>query len=249
MSIKTPFIEFKDVTFSYGTNKVLDSVSFQINKGSYLGIIGPNGGGKSTLVKIMLGLLKPDSGEISIKGKSIEKALDICRIGYVPQRISQEYLDLPATVNEIVESGLTAKSPLFTFGKTSETVFKAIATAGLSGSEDKLIGELSGGQRQKAFVARALAIDPQILVLDEPFIGVDLASQQDFYRFLKKLNQEKNLTIIFISHDLDMISREANEILCLNHKIIYSGKASEVDEKELIEGMYGKEFTHIHHDY
>lgn len=249
MSVTKPLIKFDQVNFSYGSNHVLKDVSFEIDKGTYLGIIGPNGGGKTTLIKILLGLLKPASGKVEIAGKSIDKALDSCRIGYVPQRISQDYLDLPATISEIVESGLIAKSSLFSSIRQHKNIDKAIKTASLEDSKNKLIGELSGGQRQKAFVARALAIEPQILVLDEPFVGIDLSSQQDFYQFLKKLNQEQKLTIIFISHDLDMISREATEILCLNQKIVYSGKASEIDEEELVEGMYGKTFTHIHHDY
>lgn len=249
MSIKNPLIEFKNISFSYGTNKVLDNISFRIEKGSYVGIIGPNGGGKSTLIKILVGLLRPDYGEISIRGKTVEQALDICRIGYVPQRVSQEYLDLPATILEIVESGAIVKSSVFSDRDNKKNIDEAITIAGLEPEKHRLIGHLSGGQRQKAFVARALAINPELLILDEPFVGVDLASQKEFYAFLKKLNREKNLTIIFISHDLDMISREASELLCLNHKIIYSGKATEVKEKELIGEMYGKEFTHIHHDH
>lgn len=248
MSVNS-LIKFENVSYSYASNKVIDNVSFEITKGSYLGLIGPNGGGKTTLVKLMLGLFKPDSGVITINGKPVSQAIDDSRIGYVPQRISQEYMELPATVYEIVESGVVAKSSLLRSFGQKEAVSEAISTSGLEGMENSLIGEISGGQRQKAFVARALAINPEILVLDEPFVGIDLASQGEFYKFLTEINKKKNLTIIFISHDLDMISRQANEIICLNHKIVYSGKAKDVDEKALVEDIYGKEFTHIHHDY
>ncbi len=248
MSVNPPLIEFKKVNFSYGQNKILDNITFEIDKGSYLGIIGPNGGGKSTLVKVLLGLLKPDSGEIVINGNTIDYALDHTRIGYVPQRISQDHLDLPATVWEIVESGAIAKTSVFSSSDKKKTIEKAISVAGLGGKKNRLIGELSGGQRQKAFVARALAVEPEILVLDEPFVGVDLGAQKEFYAFLKMLNKEQKLTIIFISHDLDMITGEAQEILALNRKIVYTGKAEDVDEEQLVEGMYGKAFTHIHHD-
>lgn len=246
MSVK--LIEFNNVSFSYGTNKVLDNVSLEIEEGTYLGLIGPNGGGKSTLIELMLGLLEPDSGTINIQGKQIQKALDEIRIGYVPQRISQDYLELPATVYEIVESGVVAKSNILGKSVNKEAITESLEITGIEDISKQLIGNLSGGQRQKAFVARALAIKPQILVLDEPFVGIDLKSQTEFYELLKELNHKK-ITIIFISHDLDMISNQADEILCLNHKIIYSGKASEVDEKKLVEDAYGKEFTHIHHDY
>lgn len=249
MSVDKPIIEFKNISFSYGDNSVLENISFEIKRGVFLGIIGPNGGGKSTLVKILLGLLRPKSGKILINGNPINYALDHCRIGYVPQRISQEHLDLPASVWEVVESGAIIKIPMFSKERRERRIKDALSSAGLLKQKNKLIGELSGGQRQKAFVARALAVRPEILVLDEPFVGVDLASQKEFYTLLRDLNKKYNLTIIFISHDLDMITQEADELLALNKKIIYTGKAVEVDEEKLIEGMYGKSFTHIHHDY
>ena len=154
-----------------------------------------------------MGLIKPDKGSVLISGKKLSKAMDSCRVGYVSQRVSQESQDLPATVYEIVESGLIAKERFFSNSeKHRETILNAISISGLKVYENKLIGELSGGQRQKAFVARAIASDSQILILDEPFVGVDLASQDEFYRFLKKLNKDNGLTIIFVSHDIDIIS-------------------------------------------
>lgn len=242
-------IEVKDLRFSYGTNIILDKVNFSIKKGGYVGIIGPNGGGKTTLLRIMLGLLKPDSGEVKIAGKKISNALDSCRIGYVPQRISQEYVDLPATVEEIVESGLVAKESIFARNKDRfKKIIHALKVSGLVDKRFSLIGELSGGQRQKAFVARALVSEPQILILDEPFVGVDLSAQDEFYQFLRKLNKEEGITIIFVSHDIDMITGQAREILALNQKIVYSGEASSISEDELVKSIYAHKFTHIHHD-
>lgn len=242
-------IEVKDLSFSYGTNKILDKVSFNIKKGGYVGIIGPNGGGKTTLLRILLGLLKPDSGEVKIAGQKINTALDNCHIGYVPQRISQEYGDLPANVQEIVESGLVAKEGVFAKDKNrSKKILHALKVSGLVDRRFSLIGELSGGQKQKAFVARALVSEPQIMILDEPFVGVDLASQDEFYQFLRDLNNDKGITIVFVSHDLDMITGQAREVLALNQTIVYSGKAADINEDELVKNLYAQKFTHIHHD-
>ena len=242
-------IKIKDVSYSYNSVNVLEDVSFNVNSGDYVGIIGPNGSGKSTLLKIILGLIKPDKGSITISGKKLTNALDSCRVGYVSQRISQESQDLPATLYEVVESGLIAKEKLFSNSRQhKDKILQAISISGLKGNENKLIGQLSGGQRQKAFVARAIASDPQILILDEPFVGVDLASQDDFYRFLKKLNKDKGLTIIFVSHDIDIISGQASRIIALNRSIVYTGEAEKFDEKQLVDNIYGPKFTHIHHD-
>ncbi|MCA9380112.1 metal ABC transporter ATP-binding protein [Candidatus Dojkabacteria bacterium] len=246
---KEVIIKVENINYSYNSIKVLENVSFDVNRGDYIGIIGPNGSGKSTLLKIILGLIKPDKGSITISGKKLSNGLDSCRVGYVSQRISQESQDLPATVYEIVESGLVAKEKLFSNGeKHREKILNAISISGLKGKEDKLIGQLSGGQRQKAFVARAIASDPQILILDEPFVGVDLASQDEFYRFLRKLNVEKGLTIIFVSHDIDIISGQASRMIALNRTIVYTGEAEKLDEKKLVDNIYGQKFTHIHHD-
>ena len=242
-------IKIKDVSYSYNSVKVLEDVSFNVNSGDYIGIIGPNGSGKSTLLKIILGLIKPDKGSITISGKRLTNALDSCRVGYVSQRISQESQDLPATLYEVVESGLIAKEKLFSNSKQhKDKILQAISISGLKGNENKLIGQLSGGQRQKAFVARAIASDPQILILDEPFVGVDLASQDEFYRFLKKLNKDNGLTIIFVSHDIDIISGQASRIIALNRKIVYTGEAEKFDERQLVDNVYDRKFTHIHHD-
>lgn len=242
-------IEVKKVNFSFGNNQVLKDVSFNVERGGYLGIIGPNGSGKSTLLKIILGLNKPKSGEVLINNVCVPEALDRCTVGYVPQRISQDFQTLPATVYEIVESGMVSEEKLFKSIKNKqERIDEALKLAGLIAKKDKLIGNLSGGQKQKAFIARSLVAQPQILILDEPFVGVDLSSQDDFYKFLNKLNVEKKLTIIFVSHDIDIITRHAKQIIALNQSVVYTGEAEKVDEAELIESIYGTKFIHIHHD-
>ncbi len=229
-----PIIEAKDISFSYNSTVVLDKVSFSIEKGDYVGIIGPNGGGKTTMLKILVGLIKPDSGSLTI---------------LVPQRIAQDAISFPATVYEVVESGLIAKKGLYGNNTTAEknAIEKALQRAHIADLKHRLMSSLSGGQRQRVYVTRALASDPQILILDEPFTGVDTVSQRDFYTFLKDLNSREHITILFVSHDIDTITKEIKSVLCLNRGLFCFGNKDIMHEENTIEKIYGKEITHIHH--
>lgn len=243
-------IEVKNVSFRYNTHTVLDRVSFTIKTGQYVGIIGPNGGGKTTLLKILLGLLKPSSGQVKILGQAVGQLDKRFEIGYVPQRIAQEHMNFPATVLEVVESGRIGRQKLWP--KLTEhdqaAIKKALAIANITQFHQRLIGDLSGGERQKVYVARALSSEPKLLLLDEPFVGIDLAAQEEFYQFLKMLNEKHGLTILFVSHDVDIISQEVQEILCLNRRLVCAGSPDAILEGRLIENLYGKRITHIHHD-
>lgn len=246
-----PIIQVNDVGFAYNGNTVLEHISFSIESGDYVGIVGPNGGGKTTLLKLLVGLLLPQSGSIKIYGVPIEQFQNKFQIGYVPQRSGQENITFPATVYEVVESGLTAKNKLFHSQtlQDKQAIDKALAIADIKDLRDKLIGKLSGGQRQRVYVARALAAEPKILILDEPFVGIDVAVQKDFYAFLKKLNQEQNLTIVFVSHDIDMITEEVKSILCLNKGLFCLDNPETLHQGNIIENLYGKKITHIHHSH
>lgn len=251
MPISQSLIEVKNISFNYGNNVILDDVSFNIDKGDYVGILGPNGGGKSTLLKILIGLLKPQSGSVSILGVPIADFKNNGRIGYVPQRIAQDTANFPATVYEIVESGRIAAKGLFggVSSEDREKIKKALFVAGIEGLKDQLIANLSGGQRQRVYVARSLANEPKILILDEPFTGVDIGAQKDFYAFLKELNQAKGLTIIFVSHDIDVISKEIKSVICLNRRLVCFGLPEILHKHNIIEDLYGKKITHIHHSH
>jgi zinc transport system ATP-binding protein len=244
-------IKVSGLSFNYGRNKILDEVNFDVSKGDYLGIIGPNGSGKSTLIKILLGLIKPDSGEITLFGEDISRLKDRFRLAYVPQGISGTNFDFPATVNEVIESGLTPKLGLF--GRQSHKDRQTIKTidqlTGIEKLKDKLINHLSGGERQLVFIARALVGRPEVLILDEPTTGVDIASQERFYAFLKRLNGEYGMTIIFISHDVEIITKEATHIMCLNKKLVCHTHTKHFDKEKIIKELYGdkiKTLTHSH---
>lgn len=244
-----PIIEAHNLTFSYGDSPVLDKVSFAIEKGDYVGIIGPNGGGKTTLLKILVGLLKPQSGTVSLFGTDITKLKDRSAIGYVPQRVAQENLSFPATVYEVVESGLIAKKGLFgnSTAADKEAIERALKISNIYDLKNRLMSSLSGGQRQRVYVTRALATNPEVLILDEPFTGVDTVSQKDFYAFLRDLNTNQHLTILFVSHDIDTITKEIKSVLCLNRGLFCFGAKEIIHAENTIEKIYGKEITHIHH--
>ncbi len=243
-----PLIEARDVCFANDHNLVLENVSFSIEAGDYVGIVGPNGGGKTTLLKILVGLLRPTSGEVKIANLAPTVAKNQAVIGYVPQRISQDQAAFPATVTEIVESGRTVKRGIF--GRLNvrdqKAIRQALEVAGILDLKDRLMSSLSGGQRQRVYVARALASEPKLLILDEPFVGVDVKTQAEFYTFLKELNTKQKLTILFVSHDIDAIAEEVKSILCLNRGLLCSGAPSMLHEPHVIDGIYGKKITHIH---
>jgi len=204
-------IEVTDVSFSYGGDggvPVLEHITCNIPAGEYVGILGPNGGGKSTLLKILLGLLRPTSGNVVMAGGPMS---------YVPQHSAQTDGQFPATVAEVVHSGtLVGKAP-------RNIVQEAMANTGIADLARRSVGSLSGGQRQRVYLARALAAHPRILVLDEPTVGVDVEAQERFYELLRSLNKDLGLTILFASHDVDVITREAKTILCINRRLVSHG--------------------------
>jgi zinc transport system ATP-binding protein len=223
-------------------------VSFAIPQGKYVGIVGPNGGGKTTLIKIILGLLKPSRGSMTIFGKSPLDARRHVRIGYVPQHISQTDFDFPATAREIVETGRTA---LLTFGhrfteRDHAAVHAAMQTVGILHAKDQRIGTLSGGERQKVFIARALAQEPKLLILDEPTTGVDIAAKDDFYALLKKLHTDSHLTILFVTHDVEIIAKQAEFVLALHQKLICHCSSHEFLSDEVLRRLYGGDVELLH---
>lgn len=248
---KKKCIELDGVEFSYNGQPVLEAITFSVEEGDYLGIIGPNGGGKTTLIKIILGLLKPASGSVKIYGKDIEKFRDRGSIGYVSQRGPQSSFLFPANVEEVIMSGRTPKAGLLhRFGKKDrEAAAIAMEIAGVAPYRRRLLEELSGGERQRVFVARALAAEPKILILDEPGVGVDIASQERFYNFIEKINHEMGITVLFISHDIDVVAQEAKTILCVNRRLVCHGSPRQLVKEEFLEQLYGKGVKMIAHGH
>ncbi|MGB2580479.1 MAG: metal ABC transporter ATP-binding protein [Minisyncoccia bacterium] len=249
MQLEEPYIELNNVSFSYDHTSVLENLSFTVRRGEYLGIIGPNGGGKTTLIKIILGLLQPTSGTISLFGMDRHDFKEKYRIGYVPQRITQAEKSFPATVFEVVRTGRIARLGFFErFTKDdTDAVERAMEISGIARYRDTLIGNLSGGERQRVFIARALASEPEVLILDEPTVGVDIGAQKTFYDFLSSLNKDHNITIIFISHDIDAVSQETKTVLCLNHNLVCHGLPQDLLNEHILERLYGSHSQRVPH--
>ncbi|KKT29189.1 MAG: ABC transporter ATP-binding protein [Candidatus Collierbacteria bacterium GW2011_GWC2_44_18] len=241
-------IEVEGVSFAYNEDLVLEKVSLNIHKGDYLGVIGPNGGGKTTLIKIMLGLLEPSAGKVRMFGQEIHEFRDRSRIGYVPQKVINFDVNFPATVFEVVAMGRYGKLGLF---KSLTKEDKKIINESLRQVEmyefrDRIIGDLSGGQQQRVFVARALAGQPEVIFLDEPMAGVDVMAQDQFYQLLKKLNRELELTLVFISHDIEAVVNEVTEIAFVNRSLSYDNNPKNFNKGDL-EKLYGdNKFIHHH---
>lgn len=239
-----PLITFNNVTFQYRDTPILEDVSFAINRGEYVGVLGPNGGGKTTMLKLLLGLLKPTRGSIQVLGKPAGSAEALRRIGYVPQWASKEDWRFPATVEEILCTGVSIHADRLT---AQRTIDDALSTVRMTAFKHRLINELSGGQRQRVFIARALAARPEILILDEPTVGVDIATQELFYSLLRQLNAESQMTILLVSHDIDVITQEVNTVLCLNRVMVCHVSSKDFIEKEEFAKLYGEKGKYILH--
>ncbi|MDF1825785.1 MAG: ABC transporter ATP-binding protein [Verrucomicrobiales bacterium] len=201
--------------FGYGRQLVLEDVSFTISKGESLCMIGPNGGGKSTLLKLMLGLLEPNRGTLSLFGKTPEEAR--CQVGYVPQAVRFDPL-FPITAIDIVLMGRLDRHRFGFFSKECrEAALVALEEVGLADLSQRPFSDLSGGQRQRVLIARALACEPELLLLDEPTANIDLSVEEQFIETLAQLKGK--MTILMVTHDLDLISEIGDSVLCVNHRV------------------------------
>ena len=243
-------IELKNVYTGYKELIVLEDISINIPKGGFLAVVGPNGGGKTTLIKTILGLIKPVSGTIKVFGKSPNELGDERkRIGYVPQVLSVD-LNFPILVKDAVLMGRYGrigmlKSPLL---KDKEIVKETMENVGILDLAEKPIGRLSGGQRQRVFLARALANEPEVIFLDEPTTGIDVPSMEGLYELLYKLHKD-GITIIVVSHDIGVVASYADTIACLNKNLIAHGRPEEVTIPENLEKMYGCEAVLLFHHH
>lgn len=245
-------ISIKDVTYYYGSKKVLENVSLAVKEGSFLGLVGPNGSGKSTLIKCILGLVKPSDGEIHLFGKPVKKFTAWVDVGFVSQKANSFNSGFPATVFEVVSMGLFSKIGLFRFlsKKDKQKVHDVIESVGMDEYVHQNIGELSGGQQQRVFIARALVSDPKLLILDEPTVGVDAKSVHTFYTMLNFLNKEKKITLVLVTHDVGVMTEHVSAVACLNKHIHFHGNTEEFERNHNISSLYGLDvqvLTHHHH--
>lgn len=211
-----PFLSLENVSFGYQGTKILQHITFDVKAGEFIGIIGPNGGGKTTLLKLILGFLKPATGKIFIEGKSPTASRRA--IAYVPQtaRFDKEF---PISVLEVVLGGRLFDLPWYGKFKQEDKdkALNALKKVGLSRFAHRAFGTLSGGQAQRVLIARALASEPKLLLLDEPTASVDSESEAEIYALLKEL---KGITILMVTHDLNAIINDVQRIICVQNKAI-----------------------------
>ncbi len=240
-------IELRDVRVERDGRVVLDGITFTVEEGAFLGIIGPNGAGKTTLLKAILGLIRPSRGEVRVLGMAPQQLRrELHHIGYMPQQVLFDPV-FPVSVFDVVMMGRaccigTLRHPS---RKDREAVLESIRAVGLEGLERRPIGELSGGQQKRAFLARALCLETRILLLDEPCAGLDVEAQEAFLALLAELKERRGLTVVFVSHDVATLARHADSIVCINRTMHLHGSPQEVLGSRRLHEAYRCEFDFL----
>jgi zinc transport system ATP-binding protein len=249
MHMKEPILKLENLYFHYGQQSVLEDINMTVNAGDFLGIVGPNGSGKSTLLKLILRLVRPSSGKITLFGTEQEKFRYWTKIGYVPQKAAAFHQGFPATVREVVLSGLAASLGLLRRPGAAgrQRVNEALAQAGVEDLQDRIIGELSGGQQQRVLIAKALVGRPSLLILDEPTVGVDVEAQERFYDLLNQLRHDEGMTLMMVSHDIGVITEHVGDVACLNKKLFFHGPPTDFWAQDALQRTYGSAARILHH--
>jgi zinc transport system ATP-binding protein len=246
-----PIVELENIRVDYpGGVRAIDEVNLRIFEKDLIGLIGPNGAGKSTLLGVILGLIKPSYGSVRLFGEAI-KPNNLRFIGYVPQKAQVIDSNFPARVDETVLLGRVPGAGLF-HRLTKEDRVKAEEAMKILGIDDlreRRIGQLSGGQSQRVFIAKAIIDRPRLLILDEPTTGVDAQSKSEFYNTLSRLNQEFGITILLSSHDIGIVTKLANKIACINRTLYFCGPTSEFETSSALSKLYDYPAGLMIHDH
>ncbi len=232
---------------------LLENITFTIEEGRIVAIIGPNGAGKTTLIKAILGLVPYETGAVSMFGQPFKHSNSHVKVGYVPQRLEFDRT-FPLTVSELLRFTVP---PVYSFpfykGKEEvKHIDRLLKTVGALDLKDRTVGSLSGGELQRIMIAKAIVNEPKILFLDEPASGVDIEGQERFHDLVRRLNREKGLTVLLISHDLNVVYRFADDVLCLNRRLVCSGRPEEALTDDVIKSVYGEmmgAYIHSCHDH
>ena len=234
-----PLIRATGVTAGYRRDPVVEDVDLDVRPGEFVALVGPNGSGKSTLLKVLLGVLRPWRGQVSLFGRPPSELRDREGLGYVPQR-PQLASEVPATVTEIVSAGLVRRGGWWRAPGPGERrdVRHAIESVGLADQADRPLQELSVGQQQRAFIARAFACDPRLLVLDEPIAGVDRGSQSRFRESLVHLIEEHGAGVLLVSHELSAVADVIDRVVVLKRRVVFDGSPAELAERGVSLGIH-----------
>ncbi|MBT3387796.1 MAG: ABC transporter ATP-binding protein [Desulfobacula sp.] len=235
-------IKLNNIFFAYRNRNVLENVNLLIEKGEFASIVGPNGGGKTTLIKLILGLIKPDKGSIQVFGKSPKKARQ--QIGYMPQYAHLD-MDFPASVMDVVLMGRLKNSNLWFSKKDRLEALNAIDELGMITYAKTGFNKLSGGQKQRVLIARALCNSPDILLLDEPTANVDHQTEENLFSTLKNLNSK--MTILLVSHDLGFVSKYVKSVICVNRQVVIH--PTTLMNGAIIKDIYNGDLKMVRHDH
>jgi len=240
-------VDVENLFIRYGRTEAVRDVSFKIEKGDFIGLVGPNGSGKTTLAKAILGLLPVSSGKILLFGQPQEIFSDFSKIGYLPQKQTGINSLFPATVEEVVSLGLlsTKRAPKIVTRKDNRKVAEILNTLQIAPLKNKMLSELSGGEQQRVLLARALVSKPELLIFDEPSTALDPESRNQFFELAQKMNKEDKTTIILITHDTGYIGKYANKLLYIDRKLIFFGKISDFCPSGKIAACFEKGDKHV----
>lgn len=253
MTMTESLVTMENISFTYDERPILNNIHFSVPRGAFMGLVGPNGGGKTTLIKLILGLERPDTGQIRLFEQPIEDFKQWSRLDVVSQKSSAFSGGFPATVYEVVSMGLTAKIGYGKFLKKhhKDKIMQTIDQVGMLPYAKENIGNLSGGQQQRIFIARSLVSEPEFLILDEPTVGVDTENVRRFYGLLHQLHTNRNLTLLLVTHDTGTMTPYATDVACLNKEIRFHGSPDEfqnMPEKDLSDA-YGYPIRIVKHDH
>ncbi|NLE04667.1 MAG: metal ABC transporter ATP-binding protein [Crenarchaeota archaeon] len=251
LQTNSPILEVKNINVNRSSEIVIQDATFSVNKGDYVGIVGPNGGGKTTLILALLNFLPHTNGVIRFFGAEIDKFSAWEKVAYISQQATSFDKQFPLTVRELVSLGCIKKKTIGRRFKPEDwkAVEESIDFMGLTDVADKRIGQLSGGQKQRVFVAKALARHPEIIFLDEPVVGVDSTTLEKFYKKLGDLNTKKKTTIMMVTHDLTSVFCRMSKVLCVNKKIEVAEITPDMDPDLLLKRAYGDHFHFVFHKH
>ncbi len=240
-------LEAENLTVTYQNSPVLTEITFFVEKGDYLGIVGPNGSGKTTLIRCGLGLVPAALGVIRLFGVSSDRFTQWSRVGYVPQVAEDTHMGFPATAGEVVATGLlsTKSFPRRYTKRDGAAVDRVMELLGIPDLRNKMISRLSGGQRQRVFLARALIAGPELLLLDEPSAALDPGTRERFYEILGELSRKEHKTIVIITHDTGTIGKYAQKMLYLDRKVVFFGTFKEFCGSESMTRYFGEHAQHV----
>jgi zinc transport system ATP-binding protein len=251
MSDKIPVLDVSGLDVSRANSLVIEDAKFSIQKGDYVGIVGPNGGGKTTLLLALLNIIPKTKGNIRLFGQNIESFSNWEKVAYVPQHAVNFDSQFPLTVKELVSLGRVNRKNLGRPLKQSDwkAVKEALEFMGIADIENRRIGQLSGGQKQRVFVAKALVRNPEIILLDEPIVGVDTKTQEKFYKKLSELNIKKNITILLVTHDLTAVFCRMSQVMCVNRRVNIAEITKDLKPEQILGEAYGEHFHFVFHQH